>query len=80
MPEIKVTIRDNGPIVVSGGGTVVDAHGDVLSTEETVFLCRCGQSGKKPFCDGTHKRQGFQSTPRANGDAGQCGPGRQRGA
>jgi CDGSH-type Zn-finger protein len=27
-----------------------------------IFLCRCGGSSNKPFCDGTHKRNGFQGT------------------
>ncbi len=32
--------------------------------KETAFLCRCGQSAKKPFCDAAHKAYGFESAPR----------------
>ncbi len=37
------------------------ADGSTFVTEK-VRLCRCGHSGNKPFCDGTHKRIGFSST------------------
>jgi CDGSH-type Zn-finger protein len=33
---------------------------------DPVFLCRCGGSANKPFCDGTHKRNGFQGTSAAD--------------
>lgn len=39
--------------------------GETLPTEETYALCRCGQSGSKPFCDGTHARIGFDGTEAA---------------
>lgn len=64
----SITVRGNGPYIVRGGiplvrkKPVMSEHGepltwqkeDVLSTEEVYRLCRCGQSNKKPFCDGTH--------------------------
>jgi CDGSH-type Zn-finger protein len=39
---------------------------DVIETEDTYALCRCGQSGSKPFCDGTHARIGFDGTETAD--------------
>jgi CDGSH-type Zn-finger protein len=39
---------------------------EVIETEDTYALCRCGQSGSKPFCDGTHARIGFEGTETAN--------------
>jgi CDGSH-type Zn-finger protein len=62
---IKITVRSNGPLRVEGEGLeVLDHEGRPfgLSGRTTVSLCRCGQSQNKPFCDGSHNRQGFQST------------------
>jgi CDGSH-type Zn-finger protein len=61
MAEIK--ILDNGPLLAAGV-TVVDGEGNKLETKEQVYLCRCGRSGNKPFCDGSHKNN-FESVVRA---------------
>ncbi len=63
MANIKFT--NNGPISlnVSSGDVLEDSEGNniTLDTEE-VYLCRCGQSSNKPFCDGTHAVLGFDSS------------------
>ncbi len=51
----------DGPLLVSGGVRVVDAEGNLLYEGERAALCRCGGSGNKPFCDGTHREIGFRS-------------------
>jgi CDGSH-type Zn-finger protein/uncharacterized Fe-S cluster protein YjdI len=43
-----------GPFHVSGGVCVVRQDGEVLAETDEVWLCRCGKSGTKPFCDGSH--------------------------
>lgn len=53
-----ITPRQNGPLVVEGPVTLIDAAG-VAETHERLFLCRCGASNTKPRCDGSHKRVGF---------------------
>ncbi len=65
MSETTITVRDNGPLIVRGTFEIVDAEGKCFEKQETVALCRCGHSNKKPFCDGTHRTQGFSSAPRA---------------
>ena len=67
MADITISIRDNGPYLIRGGATVTDAEGKTFETQEIIALCRCGHSGKKPFCDGTHKTEGFESALRAEG-------------
>ncbi|MBT3942827.1 MAG: CDGSH iron-sulfur domain-containing protein [Chloroflexi bacterium] len=63
MADVK--INDNGPYVISGDVTIVDAEGNKFSwTGSAAALCRCGQSDNKPFCDGTHRKVGFSSEPR----------------
>jgi CDGSH-type Zn-finger protein len=57
---VVVTLRPNGPLVVMGELRVLDAEGEELSQGTRHFFCRCGGSENKPFCDGTHKRSGFQ--------------------
>lgn len=70
--EVRAQVRDNGPIFISGPIILVDAEGNVIDTSNAkngvVALCRCGQSGTKPFCDGTHRRCGFESVVRAAAD------------
>jgi uncharacterized Fe-S cluster protein YjdI len=51
----------DGPLLLSGGVRVVAADGTVLYEGDRAALCRCGQSGNKPFCDGTHKTVGFKA-------------------
>ena len=51
----------NGPLKVEGDFKVLKPDGSEYEATSTVFLCRCGQSSKKPFCDGTHKSSGFQA-------------------
>jgi uncharacterized Fe-S cluster protein YjdI len=56
----QVQASENGPLLLSGGVRIVDAKGDVLYEGERAALCRCGGSANKPFCDGTHKKNGFR--------------------
>jgi CDGSH-type Zn-finger protein len=63
-----IEIRPNGPLAVSGLEKLYDAGGkEIVHAELTVKLCRCGGSMNKPFCDGTHKRNGFSGERIADG-------------
>ena len=68
MSETRIRIRDNGPLVVEGPITIVDAEGNefpIGSEKPAVALCRCGVSKNKPFCDGSHRECGFAADNRA---------------
>ncbi|MBM7571224.1 CDGSH iron-sulfur domain-containing protein [Aquibacillus albus] len=65
--KATMQIRDNGSILVKGDVELLDAEGNVYETKPAFSLCRCGHSNNKPFCDGTHKKTGFESQPRAEG-------------
>lgn len=68
MSEVKIRLRDNGPFVVEGPVKLTDAEGNeftIDSSKPAIALCRCGQSEKRPFCDGTHNKCGFESAERA---------------
>lgn len=67
MSDVKVNVRDNGPLLVTGPITVCDADGNPFDCggKETIALCRCGASERKPFCDGAHNRCGFHAAERA---------------
>jgi uncharacterized Fe-S cluster protein YjdI len=56
----SVRASENGPLLLSGGVRILDAEGAVLYEGEKAALCRCGGSGNKPFCDGSHKTNGFR--------------------
>jgi CDGSH-type Zn-finger protein len=62
--SVTIRMRPNGPFLVEGPVTVIDSNGNAFPLnpdKPAVALCRCGQSSKRPFCDGTHNRCGFQS-------------------
>lgn len=61
---VEITTSEDGPYLLSGPITIVDAdHSPVtVPTEGTVALCRCGRSDRKPFCDGSHIAAGFDGT------------------
>jgi len=59
---VKITMRDNGPILIEGDFELFDMQGHKygLAGRTAIKLCRCGQSRNKPLCDGAHKECGFQ--------------------
>ena len=67
---VKTTIKvtDHGPYEVTGSFELVDADGNSFEAKKGASLCRCGLSGEKPFCDGTHEEVDFESAPRAKDD------------
>ncbi len=76
----KITVTKDGPYVVSGGVPLgeqwieTNAEGESLDyrsgknypASQQYALCRCGHSGNKPFCDGTHKKVSFDGTETAS--------------
>ena len=60
----KILIRNNGSIRVEGDFELFDHDGNKfdLAGRTAISLCRCGGSKDKPFCDSTHKTNGWQST------------------
>ena len=76
----QITVTKNGPYLVSGDiplapqHIVTNADGESLEWREGArlphaaqfALCRCGGSSNKPFCDGTHKKNGFDGTETAS--------------
>ena len=54
-----ITPAQNGPYIVKGLGELRNSKGDALEAKETIALCRCGGSANKPYCDGTHAKNGF---------------------
>lgn len=62
MPNVEIEVLTNGPLLITGPFTMKDSAGaEIPVTKETIALCRCGHSAIKPFCDGGHKKQGFQA-------------------
>jgi CDGSH-type Zn-finger protein/uncharacterized Fe-S cluster protein YjdI len=56
---LKVTPAKDGPLHVEGALEICSASGRTLTRTMETWLCRCGQSRNKPFCDGSHKAAGF---------------------
>lgn len=61
MEKAKITVIPNGPLKIEGNLTVNKESGEILREGEKMFLCRCGHSSNKPFCDASHKKEGFKT-------------------
>lgn len=72
----RATFVRNGPLKVEGDLTLLDSHGRPFSLApgKPVYLCRCGHSNGKPFCDGAHSGLGFQSDVNAPAPAPETPP------
>ena len=56
MTTARITPTTDGPYEVDGEATIVAPDGTVIKETTKTYLCRCGASQSKPFCDGSHKR------------------------
>jgi CDGSH-type Zn-finger protein/uncharacterized Fe-S cluster protein YjdI len=56
---LTITPTKNGPLQCEGSLEIVSGTGTTLAKTAKTFLCRCGHSSTKPFCDGTHRKVGF---------------------
>ena len=67
MAATKIIPLNNGPLRIEGDFEIVDPQGKAfgLAGRTALSLCRCGHSANKPFCDGSHKRVGFQDEVQA---------------
>lgn len=77
--DVTITVSKDGPYLVKGEVPVAEQHITINAAGESIEwregkafphpaafkLCRCGQSANKPFCDGTHKKVGFDGTETA---------------
>ena len=71
MSDVTIRCREHGPFVVEGPVTLLDHEGNAFSIaadKPAIALCRCGSSGNRPFCDGSHRNCDFQAAETAGGE------------
>jgi CDGSH-type Zn-finger protein len=62
MGDVRIRPLLDGPVEVAGLVQLVGEAGEATTPSESpIYLCRCGQSADKPFCDGTHKKVAFRA-------------------
>jgi len=80
--KAKIKVTENGPYIVTGGNPLLrmiietDSYGDPCRwreverypQRESYALCRCGKSGNKPYCDGTHVKKQFNGPETASSE------------
>ena len=57
--QVVIELSENGPLLVKGSVNIRNSRGEDLPGRKAMALCRCGGSGNKPFCDGTHSKIAF---------------------
>ena len=62
MDMVEIVVQDNGSYHVKGKFRILAPDGREIPHEgDEEWLCRCGGSARKPFCDSMHKKNGFTS-------------------
>ena len=51
-----VEVIDGGPLRITGKINLWDLKRDITENPCEVYLCRCGRSSNKPYCDDSHKK------------------------
>jgi CDGSH-type Zn-finger protein/uncharacterized Fe-S cluster protein YjdI len=64
---VSVNPIANGPLEIAGNLEICSGTGRTVNRTQKTYLCRCGASGNKPYCDGTHKKIGFQAAGGSKG-------------
>ena len=62
MADVTIVPTENGPYLVTGSVKLMTPEGRVIDHDDPMAICRCGRSGNKPFCDGTHATIDFDGT------------------
>lgn len=62
---VEVVPSENGPYMIKGNVEIIGTDGHRIARTRKTFLCRCGASGDRPFCDGSHNKIGFTKAPGA---------------
>ena len=65
MAKVNIHVLDDGPFIVEGEFSIIDGDRQAYPEQEQAALCRCGASGNKPFCDGSHAKTCFEARERA---------------
>lgn len=58
--ENIIEVSAKGPLLVYGNVTIKDKDGTETKKNKVTALCRCGASGNKPYCDGSHTKINFE--------------------
>jgi uncharacterized Fe-S cluster protein YjdI len=61
LPPVEIQLMKDGPILVTGKIKLTDKEGKEYKTYSVSSFCRCGASNNMPFCDGMHRKIGFQT-------------------
>lgn len=69
MARPTIECKPNGPYLLKGLSMLRNSRGETIAVDAVVALCRCGGSATKPFCDGSHRRNGFSDARQTDGSA-----------
>lgn len=64
---LEIEAKANGPLRIRGDMEIIGGDGHRIARRRSAVLCRCGGSGEKPFCDGSHNGNGFEMPGTSSG-------------